>query len=49
MTFDRLSLLLDTGALIAFERQERHMREVLATARAHNLAVMVPTAVLVEW
>jgi predicted nucleic acid-binding protein len=42
-------LTLDTGALIALERRERRMTLVFATAKADDLPVTVPAAVLVEW
>jgi predicted nucleic acid-binding protein len=42
-------LTLDTGALIALERQERRMMAVLAAAEQDDLVVTVPSPVLVEW
>lgn len=42
-------ITLDTGALIAWERQKRKMIAVLKAVHEDDLSVTVPTAVLVEW
>jgi predicted nucleic acid-binding protein len=45
----KAGLTFDTGALIALERGERHMRTVLKMARTDGLRIIVPTVVLGEW
>ena len=42
-------LTLDTGALIALERGQKRMREIVARARCNRVPVTVPAVVLIEW
>lgn len=44
-----IGLTLDTGALIALERQRQRMREVLERALAKDQPITVPADVLGEW
>ena len=41
-------LVLDSGALVAVERGQRHMAPILADARAGRATLIVPVAVLAE-
>jgi predicted nucleic acid-binding protein len=42
-------LTLDTGALIAFERQRQRVKDLLRRARQKALAITVPADVVGEW
>ncbi|MCL2464688.1 MAG: hypothetical protein FWF28_06440 [Micrococcales bacterium] len=42
------SLTLDTGALIAFERADPHIRSLLAVALGEGLALDIPVGVLAQ-
>jgi predicted nucleic acid-binding protein len=44
-----LGLTFDTGALIGLERRRHAMREVYATAVAHQVPITVPAVVIAEW
>ena len=45
----RAGLTFDTGALIALERSEKHMRAVVLATLHQGLPITVPSPVLVEW
>lgn len=45
----RRGVTLDTGGLIALGNKDKRMRDLIASARAAGVAVMVPTPVMVEW
>lgn len=45
----RSGLTFDTGALIALERRNKRIRDVLDVAREEGLGVTVPAVVLAEW
>lgn len=42
-------ITLDTGALIALERGQKRMRELVDRARSNRVPVTVPAVVLIEW
>jgi len=42
-------LTLDTGALIALERQRKRIREVVAVAQAGKDRITVPACAIAEW
>jgi predicted nucleic acid-binding protein len=44
-----LGLTLDTGALIALERNHKGAQRLIANAVAESLSITVPSLVLVEW
>ena len=44
-----MDITLDTGALIALERRNRRMWDVLEDATDRGLAITVPAPVLAEW
>lgn len=43
-----MSLTLDTSALIAFERNDRFMLNIIETARRENVKLAVPTVVVAQ-
>lgn len=43
------TITLDTGALIALERRNQRMTDVVARARTNEDTIIVPQVVLVEW
>jgi predicted nucleic acid-binding protein len=45
----RPGITLDTGALIALERGQKRMREVVKNAVNRGALVTVPAVVLIEW
>jgi hypothetical protein len=44
-----VGITLDTGALIALERGQKRMREVIDRARGNRVPVTVPAVALIEW
>ncbi len=49
VTFQRIGLTFDTGALIALERRTERIWEIYRTAMRDRVVVTVPAAVLMEW
>ena len=45
----RRGVTLDTGGLMALERKDKRMRDLIASARAAGVSVMVPAPVIIEW
>ena len=44
-----LTITLDTGAMIALERNEKRMRQLLVDVQHRRVLLALPTAALVEW
>lgn len=44
-----IGVTLDTGALVALERRDIRMGDILAATLAHGAKLTVPTPVIAEW